>query len=152
MAADISLERAMPFSPESERAVLGAILLDEKVFSTAAEFLSAEDFYNERNRWIHRTMLSLVEDEKPIRVIMVLEELRRRDKVEEAGGPVYLAALTDGMPMGVDIKHYVESVLEMSCLRRTMQKCHEAIERCYEREWRASRIIDGDKYAKKRTA
>ena len=60
--ADITLERTMPFSAESERAVLGAILLDEKAFSVAAEFLSAEDFYDERNRQIYRIMISLVED------------------------------------------------------------------------------------------
>jgi replicative DNA helicase len=119
-----------------------AILLNEKAFSTAAEFLSAEDFYDERNRQIYRTMISLVEDEKPIRMILLLEELRRRSKVEEAGGPAYLASLTDGMPMGLDIRHYAETVREMSCLRQTIHKCHEAIERCYEREWKADRIID----------
>jgi replicative DNA helicase len=140
--ADIALEGTMPFSAESEQAVLGAILLDEKAFSTAAEFLSAEDFYDERNRRIYRTMISLVEDEKPIRMILLLEELRRRSKVEEAGGPAYLASLTDGMPMGLDIRHYAETVREMSCLRQTIHKCHEAIERCYEREWKADRIID----------
>jgi len=37
--ADITFERMIPFSAESERAVLGAILLDEKAFSVAAEFL-----------------------------------------------------------------------------------------------------------------
>jgi replicative DNA helicase len=119
-----------------------AILLNEKAFSTAAEFLSAEDFYDERNRQIYRTMLALVEDEKPIRMILLLEELRRRNKVEEAGGPAYLASLTDGMPMGLDIRHYAETVREMSCLRHTIHRCHEAIERCYEREWKADRIID----------
>ena len=77
MPGDITLERLLPFSAESERAVLGAILLDDKAFSAAAELLSAEDFYDERNRRIYRAMLSLVGDERPIRMILLLEELRR---------------------------------------------------------------------------
>jgi hypothetical protein len=51
-----------------------------------------------------------------------------------------LAALTDGMPAGLDIRHYAETVREMSCLRHTIHKCYKAIERCYEREWKADRI------------
>ena len=142
MPGDITLERLLPFSAESERTVLGAILLDDKAFSAAAELLSAEDFYDERNRRIYRAMLSLIGDERPIRMILLLEELRRSNKEEEAGGPAYLAALTDGMPKGADVRHYAETVREMSCLRRTIRKCQETIERCYEREWESDRIIE----------
>ncbi len=39
-ASDLTLSRSLPNSPESERAVLGTILLDEKAFSTAACRLS----------------------------------------------------------------------------------------------------------------
>ena len=133
-AADITLERTLPSCTESERAVLGAILLDENAFPTAAELLSAEDFYDERNRQIHRAMLALVEDERPVRTVLVLEELRRRNREEEAGGPAYLAGLTDGLPRVADIKHYAGSIKEMSCLRQTIQRCQDAIARCYERE------------------
>ena len=38
--ADVTLERVLPNSVESERAVLGAILLDEMAIFAAAEILS----------------------------------------------------------------------------------------------------------------
>jgi len=44
--------------------------------------------------------------------------------------------------LALDVRHYSETIREMSCLRHTIHKCHEAIERCYEREWKADRIID----------
>ncbi len=141
-AADITLEKTMPSSLDSERAVLGAILLDEHSFSAAAEVLTDADFYDERNRQIYRAMSSLLEDERPIRAVLVLEELRRRNKVEEAGGPAYLASLTDGLPRGIDIRHYTASVKEMSCLRQVIRKCEEAVSLCYERQLRIDEILD----------
>ena len=85
---------------ESERAVLGAILLDEKAIFAATEVLTADDFYLEAHREIFRAMLSLVEEEISIDLITLREELRRRSKEEAAGGAAYLAALTDGLPRG----------------------------------------------------
>jgi replicative DNA helicase len=60
---DISLDRKMPNNVESERAVLGAILLDEKAISAAAEILTSDDFYLEAHREIFRAMLALTEEE-----------------------------------------------------------------------------------------
>jgi replicative DNA helicase len=53
-AADVSLEKTMPNSVESERAILGAILLDEKAIFAATEILTADDFYLEAHREIFR--------------------------------------------------------------------------------------------------
>jgi len=51
---DIALDRVLPDSIESERAVLGAILLDEKAILAAADVLTADDFYIEAHRKIFR--------------------------------------------------------------------------------------------------
>jgi replicative DNA helicase len=58
--AGISLERTMPNSMESERAVLEAIPLDEKAIFTAAEILIVDDFFLKAHREIFCAMLALV--------------------------------------------------------------------------------------------
>ena len=40
------LEKPLPSSPESERVILGAILLDNTLISQAIEALKTEDFYS----------------------------------------------------------------------------------------------------------
>jgi len=45
MPGDITLERTLPQNVESEKAVLGAILLDEKAVFAASEVLVTDDFY-----------------------------------------------------------------------------------------------------------
>ena len=53
------LERPLPSSEESERAILGAILLDNGLITQAIEFLKAEDFYSPLHRRIYGAMTSL---------------------------------------------------------------------------------------------
>ena len=56
--SDVTLERTLPNSIESERAVLGAIILGHKAILPATEVLTAEDFYLEGHREIFRAMLA----------------------------------------------------------------------------------------------
>ncbi len=64
--ADVTLEKTLPNSIESERAVLGAIILDHKAIFPATEILTAEDFHLEGHREIFRAMLALAEEETSI--------------------------------------------------------------------------------------
>ncbi len=98
--ADVTLEKALPNSLDSERAVLGAILLNEKAIFGAIEVLTPDDFYLEAHRQIFRAMLSLAEEEISVDLITLREELCRRNKEESAGGAAYVAALTDGRRAG----------------------------------------------------
>jgi replicative DNA helicase len=131
-SADVSLEKTMPNSVESERAVLGAILLDEKAIFAAAEILTSEDFYLEAPRQIFRAMLALAQEEISIDYFTLGEELRRRDKEEPAGGIAYLASLTDGLPRCTNTAHSARTVREKSTARQLIQLSQELMVRCYE--------------------
>ena len=80
LGADVTLEKTLPNSIESERAVLGAIILDHKAIFPATEVLTAEDFYLEGHREILRAMLALAEEETSIDLFTLREELRRCGK------------------------------------------------------------------------
>ncbi len=89
--SDVTLERTVPNSIESERAGLGAIILDHKAIFPPTEVLTVDDFYLEGHREIFRAMLALAEEETPVDLITLREELRRRGKEEAAGGPEFRA-------------------------------------------------------------
>ncbi len=133
-AAEVTLERTMPSSLESERAVLGAVLLDDRAIFPATEVLTVDDFYLESHREIFRAMLALAEEETSIDLFTVREELRRRDKEEAAGGPAYLASLTDGLPRVLNVGHYARTVREKATSRQLIQLSSEVMSRCYEGE------------------
>ena len=139
--ADVTLERTLPNSVESERAVLGAILLDEKAIFAAAEILTAADFYLEAHREIFRAMLAMAEEENSIDHFTLREELRRRNKEDAAGGPAYVASLTDGLPRAINVGHYAKTVREKATSRQLIQLSNETICRCYEGEERPAEIL-----------
>ena len=58
---DPILERPLPSTPETERAILGAIILDNTLISQAVELLKPADFYVPSHRRVFMAMIVLFE-------------------------------------------------------------------------------------------
>ena len=70
MATEVlGAERTLPHNAEAERTVLGAILVDNAAFNSAAELLNRDDFYREAHRRIFDAMAVLSEKSQPIDVV-----------------------------------------------------------------------------------
>jgi replicative DNA helicase len=141
MATDVSLEKTLPSNLEAERSVLGAILLDDKALYTIIETLRKDDFYLESHRRIYEKMYALAANSRPIDLVTLKNELQRTDELESAGGPAYLASLTDGLPRAVNIEHYSQIVKEKATLRRLIQISQETMTRSYQSEDSAQEIL-----------
>src|SRR5206468_12800965 len=66
------LERPLPSSEDSERVILGAILLDNALITQAIEHLKAEDFYSPLNRRVYNAMVLLFESSKQFDPILII--------------------------------------------------------------------------------
>jgi replicative DNA helicase len=141
MATDVSLEKTLPSNLEAERSILGAILLDDKALYTIIETLRKDDFYLESHRRIYEKMYALAASSRPIDLVTLKNELQRTDELESAGGPAYLASLTDGLPRAVNIEHYSQIVKEKATLRRLIQISQETMTRSYQSEDSAQEIL-----------
>ncbi len=141
MPIDVSLEKTLPCNLEAERSILGAILLDDKAIHTVLESLRTEDFYLESHRKIFDRMCSLISDSVSIDLITLKNALQRANEIESAGGPAYLASLTDGMPRAVNVEHYSRIVKEKATLRRLIQVSNEIMIRSYQSEESAQEIL-----------
>lgn len=117
--AQPGLAKSLPHSPDAERAILGAILLDNSQIKKAAEKLTAGDFFapqggSSENRLIFSTMIELEAEGTALDTITMCDRLAKHGKLESAGGPAYLESLQDGMPKIVHIEHYIKIVKEQS--------------------------------------
>ena len=92
------LEKPLPSSEESERVILGAILLDNSVIAEAVEHLKPEDFYSPMNRRVFAAMIALFEKQKQIDPILIGEELKKEGSLESIGGVTSITNLTFGLP------------------------------------------------------
>src|ERR1700746_3623442 len=127
---EISLERGMPASPDAERSILGAILLENAHFHEAAEKkLTADDFSLDSHRRIFARMEDLIGAGRAVDLVTLVEELARRKEVESVGGVAYIASLTEGLPRRVSIEEYVRIVKDKSLLRQLINICSMSITR-----------------------
>jgi hypothetical protein len=124
----VPIRDVLPSSEECERAVLGAILLDNSAFEQAPE-LREEDFYLDSHRCIFRRIREMFSRGIPADLPTLGESLIRNKELETVGGAVYISSLTDGIPQLANIEHYVRIVKEHAARRRLIYSCRAVEER-----------------------
>ncbi|HEY0781463.1 MAG TPA: replicative DNA helicase, partial [Thermoanaerobaculia bacterium] len=120
----------MPHSEESERAVLGGVLLDPTILPTISGRLRAEDFYLERHQVLYRSMLDLQDEQVAIDLRTLQAKLEQRGELSGVGGLAYLASLDLDLPDIGRIDAYAEIVKERSVRRRLIQASGQIIRDC----------------------
>jgi replicative DNA helicase len=135
-------DRTLPHNPEAERTVLGAILVDNQAFNSAAEILHREDFYREPHRRVFEAMAALSERSQPIDLVTLKDELVRQSALEAVGGAAYLAGLVDGVPRITSVEHWSRIIKEKSVLRNLIHAGNRIVHSCYEGEDEAAALLD----------
>lgn len=136
------LERPLPHSAESERAILGAIILDNGVINQAIELLKPEDLYVRAHYYVFRAMITLSERGSEINQILLGEELRREGLLEAVGGLAFISNLTYGLPHFANISHYAEMVRGKSMLRQLIKASNKITSEALEEEDPPEVILD----------
>jgi replicative DNA helicase len=116
----------VPFSPEAEEAVLGAILTIPDAYFSVAAFLKQEDFFLLRHQWIWQAIQRIVERSEAVDYLIVSEELRDLGHLDEIGGIPYLMRLINNTPTSVHVEVYGRLV-ERAAVRRRLLKAAEEI-------------------------
>ncbi len=135
-------DRTLPHNPEAERTVLGAVLVDNAAFNSAAEILTRDDFYRESHRRIFDAMAALAERSQPIDLVTLKDELNREAALEAAGGAAYLGSLVDGIPRVTNVEQWSRIIKEKSVLRNLIHAGNRIVQSCYEGEDEAAALLD----------
>jgi replicative DNA helicase len=114
----VSLDRQMPQSPDAERAVLGAILINNHAFYRVIGTIDTEDFFRDAHRTIFATMRRMAEHSQDIEPLTLKEELAKHAQLEQIGGVAYVTSLMDVVPDVANVERYAQIVKEKSMLRR----------------------------------
>src|ERR1039457_5187362 len=141
-AIDYKIAGNLPTNIEAERAILGAILLDNSAFNEAAEHLKVADFSLDSHRRIYARMVDLAESSRPVDMITLIEELDRHKDLQPVGDVGYVSSLLDGVPDRPSIAHYINIVREKALLRGLIHTATAAIARAADQAEPAERILD----------
>jgi replicative DNA helicase len=135
-------DRTLPHNLDAEKSVLGAILINNHAFNQAAEVIDAGDFFRDAHRRIFEKIVSLTDRSQPVDLVTLTDELDRSGELEEAGGPAYIAGLTDGVPRSANVEYYARIVKEKSTLRRLITSANEVLAKAYDAEADADTQLD----------
>lgn len=107
------------YSEEAEKAVLGAMMIDGELMDTIS--ISPGDFYFLKHQEIMRAILSVRAAGRQVDYLTVLEDLRGRSMLDNAGGVGYLTGLCGGNYMTYNTASYAEIVKEKARRRSMLQ-------------------------------
>lgn len=120
MASEKSL-RIPPHSIESEKAVLGSVMLRPDALNEIIDTVYPESFYSEKHRMIYKIMLDLYNKNEPIDLLSVSTLLKEKGQLESVGGRAYIADLTNSVPASTNAKHYAQIVYKKHVLRKLIE-------------------------------
>ena len=124
---EIQQFRTPPSSKEAEDSVLGALLLDNKVFDLIGGKIDTDDFYDYGNRLIFEQIKKLISDGRPADVLTVHDVLREIGLETETGGMEYLNRIADYSPGAANIIRYAEIIRDRSTRRRLITTGNEIV-------------------------
>lgn len=134
--------RFPPQNLEAEQAVLGSILLKEKVFPQVLEIIKPADFYRESHKILYECLLTLFEKNEPLDILTITNLLKDINKLDIIGGISYLATLTSIVPVTANIASYAKIIRQKAILRKLISVNTDIANRCYEEQGDIDILVD----------
>lgn len=125
--------------------LLGSMLVDRESAGLVLRIIPADEsarFYRPDHRILFETLVYLYDNNKPIDIIVLEDELRRRGQLEEVGGRDYLIDLHNSVPSSANSEHYARIVRDKSMLRDLIRCTGEILQAAYDQRDPAPHILD----------
>lgn len=126
--------RIPPQAIEMERAVLGALLLEKDAYARISDILTPESFYVKAHERIFQAVLVLSQQQKPVDMLTVSEELKRTGDLETIGGAAYLAELTAHLAGASNLEYHAHIVAQKSLSRKLISFSSDVLTQAYQDE------------------
>ena len=134
--------RVLPNNLEAEESVLGACFLSKYALQKAAESLTPESFYSDKNAKIFSTMIALQEEKTPIDITTVTSYLKKKNELTEVGGVEYLTEVLNFVPTASNVDYYIQNVEESNILRNLIKTAEEIANEGYRTDETVNEILD----------
>ena len=133
----------LPFSPEAEQSVLGAILLDSSCLDRVAEILPRPEYFHQVNHvLIYTAMLEMFTIGQPVDFVTVLEKLKENKSFQEAEGKNYLMQLAQIVPSISSVEYYARIVRDKYDIRTLIVTARQILEDASDGSIDAETLLD----------
>ncbi len=139
---EVTAGKIPPQNLDAEKSLLGAVLIDEETLADISEHVTEKDFYEKRHSTIYNAMMSLYEKHKPVDLLTLTDELKRKKELDIIGGSAYLTDLTNYVPTSAHAEAYAELVAQKAIRRRLIKASSEISELGYNEETTTQELLE----------
>jgi len=133
--ADLSafvFDKPQPQALEVEKAVLGALMLDNQAIHQVSDKLQPNAFYLASHVKIYQAIKQLYDRSEHIDMLTVAEEIKNIGELTAVGGPYYLSQLTSRIGSAANIETHVKILKEKHALREMIKGSASIIKKAYD--------------------
>ena len=131
-----------PQNLDAEKSLLGAVLIDEEVMADVAEHVNPGDFYDKNHSLVFASMLRLFEKHKPVDLLTLTDELKKKGELDVIGGSVFLSELTNYVPTAAHAATYAEMVAQKAVRRRLIRASGDIAEMGYDEATTTQELLE----------
>ena len=139
---EVNPAKVPPQSTDAEMSLLGAALIDEEVLADISERVSTKDFYDKRHAMIYQAMMRLYEHHKPVDMLTLTDELKKKDELTTIGGMAYLTELTNYVPTAAHATAYADIVSSKATRRRLIKASADISELGFDEETNIQELLE----------
>ena len=119
----------LPRNLDSERLVLGSMILDQEAAGVSLSLLREEHFYSPAHQKIYAAIQELYDSDEQVELSAVAAVLKKRGSLEEVGGPGYLSTIVRSVATTTNIEYHARIVKDKSNRRQLIETCAQIMER-----------------------
>ncbi len=107
----------LPYDEFAEKAVLGAMLIENKYINEVLEELNSDDFYRNAHKINVSSVFNISAGGKAVDTVTLAGALDKKE-LKFVGGYEYLNSLVDAIPENLNIEEYIKTIKDKAILRK----------------------------------
>lgn len=120
-----------PQSPDIEEAIIGGLMIDSSCLNLSMSRLFVDMFYRIDCKAIFNAIEALYDGGQGVDIIMVVEELKKQNNLEGAGGAYGVMKMTNNVVSSAHIENHILILSEMYLKREMIGISHEAFSKSF---------------------
>ena len=134
--------RMPPQDIDSEKALLGSVMLKADSLFEIMDFINPDCFYAEKHRIVFKSMLELFSKKDPIDILTLSNKLKEKKVFDQIGGSLYLTELVNIVPSSANIEYYAKIVHKKFMMRRLIESAETISELGYSEAHELDETLD----------
>jgi replicative DNA helicase len=139
---DAGIGKLPPQAVDVEEAVLGALMLDRDSLANVIDSLKPETFYRDEHQRIFGAIFELFASSKPVDMLTVVQELKKRGELDMVGGVPYITSLTNRVASTANIEYHTRILNQKQIQRELIRVSSDIIKDAYEESTDALELLD----------